>query len=91
MTEINYIDLFAGIGGFRRACDILTLNGIAEFNCVGYSEIDPNAVKNYEVNYDTTGEMKMGDIVKLTSTVESIESIPSVDLVLGVFLVNLSV
>lgn len=85
MIKINYIDLFAGIGGFRRACDVLTLNGIAEFNCLGYSEIDPHAVKNYEVNYDTTGEMKMGDIVKLTSTVESIESIPSMDIVFGGF------
>lgn len=40
---MKHLELFAGIGGFRRAMDALTNDHIMDFHCVGYSEIDPKA------------------------------------------------
>ena len=40
---MTHLELFSGIGGFRRALDLLTNDGIMSFNCVGYSEIDTKA------------------------------------------------
>ena len=58
-TPINYtfkfIDLFAGIGGFRMAMQ--NLGG----KCVFTSEWDVNAKKTYRANY---GETPFGDITK---------------------------
>ena len=45
---MKFIDLFSGIGGFRLA---LEKNGC---ECVFSSEIDKNAVKNYELNFNET-------------------------------------
>lgn len=42
---MRHLELFAGIGGFRRAMDLLTQDNIMDFHCVGYSEIDAKAVK----------------------------------------------
>ena len=36
---MRHLELFAGIGGFRRAMDILTNDHIMEFHCIGYSLI----------------------------------------------------
>ena len=44
---MNHLELFAGIGGFRRALDLLTQDHVMNFNCVGYSEIDANAKRTY--------------------------------------------
>ena len=41
---MRHLELFAGIGGFRRAMDLLTQDHIMNFHCVGYSEIDLKAV-----------------------------------------------
>lgn len=43
---MRHLELFAGIGGFRRAMDLLTQDHIMDFHCVGYSEIDPQAVRH---------------------------------------------
>ncbi len=51
--EFYFIDLFAGIGGFRLACQ---LNG---GKCVFSSEWDPDAQKTYFHNF---GEFPFGDI-----------------------------
>lgn len=48
---MKHLELFAGIGGFRRAMDALTNDHIMDFHCVGYSEIDPKAETTYRVNY----------------------------------------
>ncbi len=42
---LQHIELFAGIGGFRTAMDILGRDKIARFKHVGYSEIDRKAVQ----------------------------------------------
>jgi len=54
--KFTFIDLFAGIGGFRIAMQ--NLGG----NCVFSSEIDNYAKKTYDVNF---GEVPFGDITKI--------------------------
>ncbi len=72
---INYIDLFAGIGGIRiGASNALAKNGI-ESKCVLSSEIDDRACETYSLNF---GEIPSGDI-------HQIIDIPSFDLLLGGF------
>ena len=53
--KYTFIDLFAGIGGFRIA--LQNLGG----KCVFSSELDKEAQKTYKVNF---GEMPFGDITK---------------------------
>ena len=43
---MKFIDLFSGIGGFRIALE--KLGG----ECIGYSEIDKNAISVYENNFN---------------------------------------
>lgn len=84
---MRHLELFAGIGGFRRAMDLLTQDHIMDFHCVGYSEIDPQAVKTYCANYhpEDDNEIAMGDIVSFTSKTENITNLPDFDLVTGGF------
>ena len=49
---MKHLELFAGIGGFRRAMDLLTKDNVMEFHCVGYSEIDIKAELTYRANYN---------------------------------------
>jgi len=55
-SQIKYIDLFAGIGGFHQAMN--TLNA----ECVFSSEWDKEAAKTYFENY---GVKPYGDITKI--------------------------
>lgn len=57
--NFTYIDLFAGIGGFRQAM-IKYSNGKA--NCLYSSEINEQAVNTYKMNYNET---PLGDIRKI--------------------------
>lgn len=60
--RFTFIDLFAGIGGFRIALE--KLGG----KCLGYSEIDPEAIKVYKKNfisYATANEINLGDITQI--------------------------
>ena len=84
---MRHLELFAGIGGFRRAMDLLTQDNIMNFHCVGYSEIDSKAIKTYCANYnpDENEELAMGDIVNFTSNMENIINLPDFDLVTGGF------
>lgn len=82
---MKHLELFSGIGGFRRALDLLTLDGIMPFECVGYSEIDAKAKATYQQNFDTVGEVDMGDIVSFTSDRTKIEGLPHFELLTGGF------
>ena len=53
---MKYIELFAGIGGFRSALDKLG------YECVFSSEIDKYATKSYQALY---GHEPSGDITKI--------------------------
>ncbi|MBT0812369.1 DNA (cytosine-5-)-methyltransferase [Litoribacter ruber] len=57
-SDFTFIDLFAGIGGFRIA--LQKLGG----RCVFSSEIDKAAQQTYEANF---GEVPFGDIKEFTS------------------------
>src|SRR5699024_4041304 len=71
MKKLNFIDLFAGIGGMRLAFeDELT-------QCVFSSEWDKYAQKTYEANFK---DMPYGDITKIHGT-----NIPEHDILLGGF------
>lgn len=56
MSEYEFIDLFAGIGGIRLA---LERNGC---KCVFSSEIDEDAIKTYEHNFNETPAGNIRDI-----------------------------
>ena len=56
--KIKFIDLFAGMGGFRIAFEK------QKCKCVFSSEIDKNAVNTYFENF---GEYPSGDITRITS------------------------
>ena len=83
---MKHLELFAGIGGFRRAMDILTNDHIMEFHCIGYSEIDSKAEATYRSNYAIgKDEIVMGDIVNFTRIKKHIKSLPKFDLLTGGF------
>ena len=60
-SKFTFVDLFAGIGGFRIPLE--ELGGI----CLGYSEIDKEAIKVYKNNFirDINEEAYLGDITNL--------------------------
>lgn len=59
-ADVNFLDLFAGIGGFRLGMER------AGHTCVGYVEIDKYARKSYQAIHDTEGEWTREDIAKVT-------------------------
>ena len=73
--SIKFLDMFAGIGGFRSG-----LEAIGGFECVGYCEIDKYAKQAYEAMYDTGGELYFDDARKIVP-----EQLPDFDLLVGGF------
>lgn len=83
---MNHLELFAGIGGFRRAMDLLTKDKFMDFSCVGFSEIDPKAIMTYKANFHiSSNEIEMGDIVSFTKDEENISALPNFGLLTGGF------
>lgn len=68
---MKFIDLFAGIGGFRIAAESLGLK------CVFTSEIEPNAIKVYKENFGFTRPL---DITQFP-----LDIVPKHDILLGGF------
>lgn len=64
---MKHIELFAGVGGFRKAMDYIQRDFKYPFECLAFSEIDVNASKTYKANYDVSDEVEMGDIVEFNS------------------------
>ena len=58
---MKFLDLFAGIGGFRMGLESLG------HECVGFCEIDKFARKSYKAIYDTKGEIELHDITQVTN------------------------
>lgn len=58
---MNFLDLFAGIGGFRLGMER------AGHKCVGYCEIDKYARLSYNAIHDTEGEIDYKDITEVTN------------------------
>lgn len=74
---MKFLDLFAGIGGFRLGMES------AGHECVGFCEIDKYARASYKTIHNTEGEIELHDITRVTD--ESIRGIGSVDIICGGF------
>jgi DNA (cytosine-5)-methyltransferase 1 len=74
--KFTFIDLFAGIGGFRLAFQR------AGGRCVFSSEWDPHAQKTYFANF---GEVPFGDITKIANEKRESREIPKHDILAGGF------
>jgi DNA (cytosine-5)-methyltransferase 1 len=74
--KFSFIDLFAGIGGFRIA--LQDLGG----KCVFSSEWDRHAKETYMQNY---GEVPFGDIKQFTGSPSQLSAIPHHDILVGGF------
>jgi DNA (cytosine-5)-methyltransferase 1 len=83
--ELKHLELFAGIGGFRRAIDLYCKDNNLISECVGFSEIDKYATLSYKSNYNTTNEVEIGDIQEFTSSKKNVKSLPNFDLLSGGF------
>lgn len=66
----TFLDLFSGIGGFRIPLE--KLGG----KCIGFSEIDEEAIRVYKSNFNTNKEIDFGDI-------RNISKLSSCDVVTG--------
>lgn len=74
---MNHLELFSGIGGFRRALDLLTQDGFMNFESIGYSEIDRRALDTYRAIYNIApNEIALGDIVQFTADEQNIANLP---------------
>lgn len=83
---MTHLELFAGIGGFRRALDLVGNDLHMPMECVGYSEIDNNASRTYRANFgENPDEVILGDIVAFTANDATIEGLPWFDLLTGGF------
>jgi DNA (cytosine-5)-methyltransferase 1 len=82
---LKHLELFAGIGGFRKALDLLGNDFNLGVKCVGFSEKDPYAVRTYKSNFNTEGETEIGDIVNFTKYEDNIKALPDFDLLTGGF------
>lgn len=58
--KLRFLDLFAGIGGFRLGLEQ------AGHECIGFCEIDKFARQVYKANFNTEGEVEWHDITKVT-------------------------
>jgi len=82
---MKHLELFAGIGGFRKAFDIFGKDLDFPIHCVGYSELDIFANKTYHANFETAKETVLGDIVEFTANKKNIETLEDFDILTGGF------
>ena len=74
---MKFLDLFAGIGGFRLGMES------AGHECIGFCEIDKFARKSYKAIHDTKGEIELHDITTVSD--DTIRGIGHVDVICGGF------
>ena len=74
---MKFLDLFAGIGGFRLGMES------AGHECIGFCEIDKYARASYKAIHNTEGEIELHDITTVTD--EEIRNIGHVDVICGGF------
>ncbi|HET4531161.1 TPA: DNA cytosine methyltransferase [Streptococcus pneumoniae] len=70
---MKFLDLFAGIGGFRIGMES------AGHECIGFCEIDKFARASYKAIHDTKGEIELHDITTVSD--DTIRGIGSVDII----------
>lgn len=74
---MKFLDLFAGIGGFRLGMET------AEHECIGFCEVDDFARKSYKAIFDTEKEVELHDIRSVPD--EFIRGLGRVDILCGGF------
>ena len=74
---MKFLDLFAGIGGFRLGMEAVG------HECVGFCEIDKFARESYKAIYDTKGEIELHDITAVSD--DTVRGIGHVDVICGGF------
>ena len=74
---MKFLDLFAGIGGFRLGMES------AGHECIGFCEIDKFARASYKAIHDTEGEIELHDIATVTD--DEVRAIGPVDVICGGF------
>lgn len=74
---MKFLDLFAGIGGFRLGMES------AGHECIGFCEIDKFARASYKAIHDTEGEIELHDITRVTD--DDVRAIGEVDVICGGF------
>ena len=82
---MNHVELFAGVGGFRKAMDLITEDLGFLIQTIAYSEIDRNAIATYQANYNTAGEVAMGNIVEFVRNARAMRALPRYELLSGGF------
>ena len=71
MSQLKFIDLFCGIGGFHQSMNKLN------YKCVFACDIDEDCRKTYEKNYNLKPEGDINNVV--------VENIPPFDILCGAF------
>lgn len=74
---MKFLDLFAGIGGFRLGMEA------AGHECIGFCEIDKFARASYKTIHNTEGEIELHDITRVTD--DEVRAIGEVDVICGGF------
>lgn len=74
---MTFLDLFAGIGGFRLGMEQ------AGHHCIGFCEIDKYARKSYQAIHDTRGEVELHDITSVSD--DFVQHLGPVDIICGGF------
>lgn len=74
---MKFLDLFAGIGGFRLGMEA------AGHTCIGFCEIDKFARRSYKAIFDTERETELHDI--RTASDDTIRRLGHVDVICGGF------
>ena len=77
MKNIKILSLFSGIGAPEKAISNIGV----KYDLVGFSEIDPNAIKAYCLIHNIDEKLNLGDISKI-----DINSISEFDLLLAGFM-----
>lgn len=82
---MKQLELFSGIGGFRRALDLLERDFSIKLQTVAYSEIDKYASNTYKAAFSNDECLEIGDIIAFNKNQNNIDKLPSFDLVTGGF------
>jgi DNA (cytosine-5)-methyltransferase 1 len=82
---MRYIELFAGIGGFRKATELLSKDFNIPLECTAFSEIDSHAIKTYKANYDVSNETEMNNIITFADDEGNINAMQNFDILMGGF------
>ena len=86
MKRLNHLELFAGIGGFSRAAELLYIDSGLEIPTIAYSEIDKHSIKTYQAIHPSSKySLAMGDLIAWNQTKDYITRNLDIDILTGGF------